>query len=56
MNPGAHFGTSMVRPLVILVTSVKIKIGQGSYKSGIFVGKPFVGPFLIIFFILVIET
>ena len=56
MNPGVNFETSVVGPLVILVALVKRQIGQGSYNSGRFSGRPSMSPFLAIRFILVIET
>ena len=56
MNPGENFETSVVGPLGILVALVKIKIGQGSYNSGIFSGRLSMSPFLAIRFFLVIET
>ena len=45
MNSGEDFRTSMVRPLGILVALVKIKIGKGSSKSVISVGKLFMSYF-----------
>ena len=56
MNPEGTFETSMVEPLVILFALAKIKIGQGFYKSGRSVGRPFMGTFIVISFILVIMT
>ena len=46
----------MVVPLEVLVYLVKRQIGQGSYKSEIFVGIPSMNPFLAIRFNLAIET
>ena len=56
MKPGANFETSVVGPLGILVALVKKQIGQGSYNSGRFSGRPPMIPFLAIRFSLVIET
>ena len=56
MNPGANFELSMVRPMGILFALVGRKIGQGYSKSGIFVGRPSMSPFLAIIFSLSIET
>ena len=56
MNPGAHFETSVVGRLVILVAFVRRQIGQGYSKSGIFSGRPSMSPFLTIHFSMVIET
>ena len=56
MNPGANFETSVVGPLGSLVALVKIHMGQGSYNSGIFNGRPSMSPFLDIRFSLMIET
>ena len=55
MNLGGVIETSIVRPLGILFALIKIKIGQGSYKSGRFIGSPFMIPFLVICHILVIK-
>ena len=54
MNPGGDFETSMVRPLIISVDLVKIQTMLGYYKSGKFVGRPFMSPFLAIRFSLII--
>ena len=48
--------TSVVGPLGILVALVRRKIGQGYSKSGIFFGRPYMSPFLVIHFSLLIET
>ena len=48
MKPGANFETLVVGILGILVALVKRKIGQESSKSGIFVGRPFMSPFIAI--------
>ena len=50
MNPGGNVETSMFIPLVILDALVKIQIGQGSFRSGRFVGRHFMSPFLAICF------
>ena len=57
-NPSeaGNFYTSVVGPLGILVALVRRKIRQGSSKSGIFSGRPYMRPFLVILFSLVIET
>ena len=39
----------MVRPLGILVSLVKGKIGHGFSMSGVFVVRPYISPFLAIF-------
>ena len=44
----------MVGPLGNLVALVRKQMGQGSYKSGRFYGKPSMSPSLAIGFILVI--
>ena len=49
MKTGGNFETSEVGPLGILVAVVMRKIGQGSRKSGIFVGVPSTSPFPAIF-------
>ena len=56
MKPGEKFETSMVGPLGVLVALFKRNIWQGSFKSGIFVGRPSMSPFLEISFSLKIET
>ena len=56
MNSGANFETSVVGPQGILVVSVMRQIGQGSYNSSRFYGRPSMSPFLDINFSLVIET
>ena len=56
INPGGNFETLMDVTLVILFALVKRQRWKSSSKSGIFVGRPFVGPFTVIFLILVIET
>ena len=56
MNPGEKLETSVVGPLGILVALVKRQIGQGSYNSGRFSGRPSMSPFPAISFSLVIET
>ena len=48
--------TLVVGTMVILVTSVKRHIGQGSSKSGIFCGRPSISPFIAISFSLIIDT
>ena len=49
IKPGANIETSVVGTLGILVVFVKIQIGQGSYTSGIFSGRPYMSPFISIF-------
>ena len=56
MNPRGNFDKLMVVPLVILVALVKRQRGQGYSKSGVFVGRPSMSPFLDICFRLAIET
>ena len=46
----------MVVPVGILFALVKRQIGQGSSKSGRFVGIPFMSTFIVTFIILVIVT
>ena len=48
--------TSVVVPPVMLFALVKIQIGQGYSNSGIFSGRPFMSPFLVIRFSMLIET
>ena len=55
MNPGGNFEKLMVEPLGILVAFVKRQIGQCSSNTGIFVGRPFMSPFLAISSSLAIE-
>ena len=56
MKSGANFETSLVGTLGILVALVRIQIGQGSSKSGIFYERPSMSPFLAISSSLEIET
>ena len=49
MNLGENFDSSMVKPMVMIVASVKRHIGQGYYKSGKFVGILLISPFLPFF-------
>ena len=56
MNPGVNFETSMVKPLCILVVMVKRQIGKGSFELGRFIGRPFVSPFIVIIFSLLLKT
>ena len=46
----------MIRPPGILVALVKRQIGQGSFKSCKFVGRPLMIPFLAIYFSMAIKT
>ena len=48
MNPGANVETSVVGNLVVLVALFNRKRGQGYSKSEIFVGRPFMSPFILI--------
>ena len=41
----------MVVPLLIFVALVNIQVGQVSSKSGIFVGRPSMSDFLVIFLV-----
>ena len=56
MNPGGNFETLVVGPLGILVSLVKIQIGQGFSNSGRFSRRPSMRPFLAISFSQVIDT
>ena len=49
MNPGGDFKASVIGPLRILFSLIRIKIGKGSSKSGIFYGRPSMSLFLSVF-------
>ena len=48
MNARANVDVSMVIPMGILVSLFKILIRKGSSKSGRFVGKKTMSPFIVI--------
>ena len=56
MKPGKNLKKSVVGPRIILASLVKIKIGQGSSKSGRFFGIPSISPIIDNIFILEIKT
>ena len=56
MNPVEIFETSVIVTMGILVTLVKRRIGQSSFKPGKYYGRPLISTFLEICFNLVIET
>ena len=56
MDPGGYFETSMLVPLVILVSLVKIQIVQGYSKSGRFIGRLLMSNFFANIYNLSIKT